>query len=350
MFYLFSCILNFITLCAKIINFIEESAQRVIVKNQKYPISFLLIFSLLFYFPVFSQTQSIPKYQSENILNENLTVDELQKKYPNAEIKQVPIEELESLRRNKAYQECDSIESKGNNRSLEKGHYQHTDLNDRGPFLNFNNYVNFNNHGDKEFLILVAVVGVMVVAALIVYSAGYLYQTTSASLKCLTWIDFGFRASFISDSTSTQSRSGFMHGLYFSSGYRIPIGVMGLMGELGIHSFDLTINQSSSHPKSPPTNSLYRGTYFLIGPSFSIPFSNLNEHLFQIDLLAGTSNNKNIGLISTLRFGLLFRMSSQFNIGLNAGAALINIKGFESYLNESDQLNTLLGTSISYKW
>jgi hypothetical protein len=197
----------------------------------------------------------------------------------------------------------------------------------------------------------VAVVGVVVVASLIVYSIGYLYQTGTSKLKCLTWRDFGLRASFIDDRNQNQFRSGYMHGFYFSTGYRVPFGVMGLMGELGTHAFDLTINKSSTTTmlKSPLFNE-YKGTYLLVGPSFSIPLTTLNEHLFQIELLAGTSNNKNIGLMSSLRFGISFRVSSQFNIGINAGAALINIKGHENYLNDSDQLNSLLGSSVSYKW
>jgi hypothetical protein len=310
--------------------------MKMLLKNF---IQLLIIISFAFYFPHISYAQSTPPKS-----NEPMTVDDLQKKYPDAEIRQVPYDQLEAVKNGGYYDECKSFDSSNptsKSEALPKGR---TDLNDRGPYINFNSVPNFNSGGDKNFLILVAVVGVIVVAFLVIYSVGYLYQTATSKLKCLTWKDFGLRLSSIDDRNKTQFRSGYMSGLYFSTGYRVPIGVMGLLGELGVHSFDLTINRLT------PISRNYNGTYLLVGPSFSIPFTSLNKHLFQIELLAGTSNNRDIGLMSTLRFGVSFRVSSQLNIGINAGAALINIKGFGNYLKDSDQLNSLLGTSVSYKW
>jgi hypothetical protein len=306
----------------------------------------LLAFSLSLYFPQISLCQN-----TESPQQKNLTVEELQQKYPDAEIKQVPYDQLEAVKNSGYYDECSTGLGYDNNKtSTEKTSKGTADLNERGPYIDFNNFINFKGGSDKNFLILVAVVGVVVVAFLVVYSVGYLYQAGTSSLKCLTWKDFGWRSSFFDDRNKTQYRSGFMHGLYFSTGYRIPLGVMGLTGEIGQHSLDLTINKSASPSLKASVSSFYKGTYIMVGPSFSLPLTTLNGHLFQIELLAGTSTNENIGLMSTLRFGLNFRIDSQLNIGINAGAALIDIKNFSSYLKDSDQLNSLLGTSVSFKW
>jgi len=300
---------------------------------------FIIICSLICYFPHLSYGQN--ELQSTN---EPLTFEELQKKYPNAEIKQVPQEQLEAIKNRVYGEDCKSefdYTGKG-----QPEYYQSApvDMNTTEPNLNFNSMINYGQGGDKDFLILVALVGVIVVASLVIYSVGYVYQSSTARLKCLTWRDFGFRISSIDDRNHKQDRTGFMKGLYFSTGYRVPVGVMGLLGEVGVHSFDLTINNVSSISKN------YSGNYLLLGPSFSIPFTSLNQNLFLIELLAGTSNNKDIGLMSTLRFGFSIRATSQLNIGLNVGAILLNIKKMENYIEDQEQLSYLFGTSLSYKW
>lgn len=205
------------------------------------------------------------------------------------------------------------------------------------------NFTGGGGKADKEFLIVVAVIGVVVVAALFVYSIAYLYQVAAQGFDCKVWNEMGYRYSHITDRTDSQIRDGDMSGLYYSVGYKIPIGVMGLTGEIGYHDFSLQVLQTSATKN-------YNGTYFLAGPSFSFPFGSVQSHAFQVELLAGTSTEKDIGLMSTLRFGADLRITPNFSLGLNLGAALVDIKGFDNYIKDSDHLNYLSGVSASVRW
>ncbi len=215
---------------------------------------------------------------------------------------------------------------------------------DSTPSWNFNYYGGGSGGGNsKEFLVVVAVIGVVVVAALVVYSVGYLVEMARSGFQCRAWKDFGLRFSYIQDSSKTQLREGKFTGLYYSLGYIVPFGVMGLTAEVGGHNLKMHVNDTSE-------DKTYEGAYLLVGPSFSIPFDRLGGHAFQIELLAGTSSEKGIGLISTLRFGIELKVAPTFSLGFNLGAALVNIRDFDNYLKDDDQLNFLTGVSSSYRF
>lgn len=194
----------------------------------------------------------------------------------------------------------------------------------------------------KEVLIFFAFVGVIVVAALVVYSAGFIWRALRSGYQCRTWTRWGLRYSHISDQTDTQVRRGSMSGVTFSLGYKVPRMTMALTGELGHFDMELRVNSTGQTKK-------FDGPYLLLGPSFDVPFSS-RGHSFQIELLAGTTSEKDIGLMSTIRFGLDFRASSNTRIGLSLGAALINVKTFKGILTDLDQFNFLSGASLAYSY
>jgi hypothetical protein len=197
--------------------------------------------------------------------------------------------------------------------------------------------------GGKDFLVVIAVIGVVVVAALLIYSGGYLYEMVSNGFECRAWNEIGVRHSSISDSSEQQTRSGFLNGVYLSKGYFVPYGILGLTAEIGHHGVDLKITGLNFDYK-------YNGSYLMLGPTFSFPFGFTRSHFFQLELLGGTSNLKEIGLLSTLRLGVVLNVHPRVNIGANMGAALVNIKSFGNYISDYDQLNYLYGISTTIKW
>ena len=144
--------------------------------------------------------------------------------------------------------------------------------------------------------------------------------------------------------TSRRARHGTLTGASYSLGYRIPTGTMGLGMEIG--NFDMDLREKSSGQIES-----FSGPYLLVGPSFNIPFgSNSNGHAFVIDLLAGTTTDKEIGLMSTMRLGLDFNMGSGIRLGVGFGVAVINVKAFKGLITDLDQINYLSGMSVSYRF
>lgn len=269
--------------------------------------------------------------------------EDLRKKYPNAKIKIVSLDEYEQLK--KTYANNSEEVQNPTEKTFDPcvGGYDQPkfhSVTEANPSFSFNTYTSTSN---KDTLVIIAVVGLVVVAALIVYSVSYLHQMTKNGFKCKVGNDFGLRYSHIWDNTQNQIRAGNLSGVYYSSNYSVSFGTMGLMGELGRHELNLSVK---------PTNGskTYAGAYLLVGPSFSIPFRESGGSAFQIELLAGTSSDNNIGLMSTLRFGIDFKFNSSTSFGLNLGAALIDIKDFKNYLMDSDQLNYLSGVSFASRW
>lgn len=307
------------------------------------------IFTFTYHWQVYAETPVVHKsplsFADTRIVDisplpgEQITIADLEKKYPNAEVRPVPLGHLEDIKEQHPEQvinEC-GVSTVGVKASS-------GDDRDFTPRANINPYGRGSTGGNsKDFLIIVAVIGVVVVAALVVYSVSYLIQSGTSLFKCSVWRDFGVRFSYFLEDSQVQIREGRLAGLYFTSGYRVPFGIMGLTAETGTFNLDMQIKKKLKLKR-------IGDPYLLVGPSFSIPFHDLEGHMVQIELLVGTSSNKDIGLLSTLRFGLLLRLAPSLSWGLNTGAALINVKGYDNYLEDRDQLNSIWGTSISYLW
>lgn len=285
-----------------------------------------------------------------------ITVADLQKLYPNAKIKTVSMEEYSATKnlyaQNGRVVENVTAQSEPRPprpaaqkcRGYDSAHPEETPKAavPVDPHLNLNSYSGWGSGGDsKDFLIIVAVIGVVVVAAALVYSIGYLVEMSSKGFDCHALDEIGYRYTQVSDHSSKQDREAELNSVFYTRQYDVPFGLMGLTAELGHHSIDLNVNGVSSQQH-------YNGGYLLLGPSFSFLFGRESFGAFQIELLAGTSTEKEIGVMSTLRFGFDFRLTPDFSVGINAGAAVIDIKEFDNYFNDRDQLNYLSGAAVSY--
>lgn len=277
-----------------------------------------------------------------------MTIADVQKKYPNAQIKAVAPENFE---REVAAQEakrdvdkCGRYRTRYTETSTANPNPEQTNLNG-DPGINFNSYNGWggSSSNDKDLLIIVAVVGVVVVAAVLIYAVVYLVEMAAQGIDCRGRDDFGYRFTHISDHSYLQDRSGNLNGLYYTRNYYVPFGTMGLTAEAGHHSIELDLAGVAA-------NKNYNGGYLMIGPSFSFLFGERDFGAFQIELLGGTSTEKQIGLMSTLRFGVAFNITPSFTAGINLGAALIDLKDSDNYLNSRDQLNYLSGAAVSMRF
>ncbi|MBT4761522.1 MAG: hypothetical protein HOO06_07490 [Bdellovibrionaceae bacterium] len=289
--------------------------------------------------------------------SEDPFVQQLKNRHPNAKIKYVSMNEYNQVMKShqpkdtstkplkpknkKNYvtgsDRCFSVMNKKNNKTYPKE--KNTPHNNKGP--NFGGTMNYSSSSNKDALVVVAVIGVVAVAALVVYAGQFVYESINDNFKCQAWQELGFRYSNITDSTETQFRNGNFKGIFYSNTHYIPIGTMGLNVELGTFNLNLETQDNFN------TNT-YSGSYLMLGPSFTFPLS--TNQFFNLELLGGTASTDDIGLLSTLRAGYNVVISDTVSLNLSLGAAYIKVKGLEGYLGHADDLNYLSGFQFSFRY
>ncbi|MCB0386539.1 MAG: hypothetical protein KDD43_14195, partial [Bdellovibrionales bacterium] len=183
----------------------------------------LLTFSVIFQSPVYAQGKNtFPAIAQQNLT----TLEDVQKAYPNARIQAVSVAEMKAIKKQLVAQTNQDgqpvtpvspppplppdppkkvsapTEEWDECRYYESLFYYHETAEDgegiplgrRGakePKFNFDS--DFSFKGDKDFLIIVAVIGIVIVAALVVYAGAYIYQSFANKLACKSWDELGFR-------------------------------------------------------------------------------------------------------------------------------------------------------------
>ncbi len=308
----------------------------------------------LFYTLVFIWTsifqQNIYAKSNRHSPKTSILISNLKNKYPNAKVQYVSLNKYQEIKegyvpkdtskkKNKTIRTdknpCDSpMKYYGrSSRSVEK-------KSKKEKQITVGNNLNISSNNGKDVLIIIAVIGVVSVAALVIYSGRYIYESLTGSLKCKAWDEWGLRYSSINDNSETQNRNGSLKGLYYSNTHYVPTGTMGLSAELGTFQLDLKVLDK---PNSKLNS--YNGSYIMLGPAFTFPIA--EKHFFNLELLAGTSSSKDIGLLSTIRFGYSIRFSKTVSINLGIGAAYVKLKGLEGLLGHNDDINFLSGFQIS---
>lgn len=200
-------------------------------------------------------------------------------------------------------------------------------------------------HGDaKDFLIFVAVVGIVVVAVLLVYSLGYLASAAYCGVESFQHIELGVSVSSIFDHSANQQRNGHLIGVKGSIGSLVPFGSMSLALEAGRFDLDWSLTRTGRFES-------LRGPYLLAGPRFVFPFfGTIQSTGASLELLAGTSTHADVGLMSILRLGLDFALSQNLFLGANGGAILLDLKSNEGFVNSRDQWNYTAGATLSWRF
>lgn len=299
--------------------------------------------SLLLVFAIALNASAAPDF---SLSPDGPTLEDLKKRYPNARFKVVSREELEVYRAALAGGgAAAAVDDCGDEISGVSPEGASAAASSADP-ENWRFWSNLGGGGSgdgKEFLVVVALIGVVVVAALAVYAAGYLLRAASFGLHCRSRDELGLRFSYLTDNTDTQVRHGTLSGLYYSLGYKLPIGTFGLTFEGG--HFDMDLREKTANETRK-----FDGPYLLAGPNFNIPFGAAGSTAFVVELLAGTTTDEDIGVMSTLRLGLDFRLSPEVRWTITLGAAVVKVKTFKGVLTDLDQLNYLSGASLAWRF
>ncbi len=208
------------------------------------------------------------------------------------------------------------------------------------PSLNLPNIDIGSGSGPEVLLVIFIVIGIFVTVFLIGYGVAFLYKYLRDSHL---WVDIKMQNTFFYNKTNKEGleykRWGTLNGIKICLGAGEDKG-LGLNTEFGYHN----INEEYSNGDE---NS-YDGYYFLTGPV--LYYGDIKKTRVSLELLAGTSDRDDIGIISTARINTLFNFNSNFQFGINLGAFYSDLKESNSIYENSDNFTYSVGTTIGWSF
>lgn len=187
--------------------------------------------------------------------------------------------------------------------------------------------------GNKEAaLIIFAVVGIIVIVAWIPYFAGVTYQLIKGEKD-------SFQLNHLVSGQFTQlttDRDGMLAGGRYSL-FINPVK------ERGAVSYGLSFESGyyeSQEKNKYGKRELTHGAYWMTGPTILAGEGSL---FGKIDLLAGSSFDRNLGLISKAEASLNWMFDSGFTLGASIGGLYFHVKDRNGLLNHENDLGFTYG-------
>ncbi|MDH5325100.1 MAG: hypothetical protein OEZ68_12670 [Gammaproteobacteria bacterium] len=182
-------------------------------------------------------------------------------------------------------------------------------------------------------LIVIAIVGIILVAALVVYTVKFLVQAISGSFDCGLWLGSGA----IGASVSGDGFYGGMGGVHFNTGTFNEKTHLGLSAELGGYAFT---------KETPNTDLHFGGAYWLVGPV--IHFGSIRSGYgtaFSLEFLGGHSFTVDLGAMSLLRFNVTTSLGDA-HLGFSGGLLYVDIADDSGVLENTNEYNSYFGVEF----
>ncbi len=188
----------------------------------------------------------------------------------------------------------------------------------------------------NDAAVLFVVIGTVVLVVWTLYAFKYLFDIASGQRRC-SWTDLVASSTWTS---GDQEESAWFGGVRFLTGIHDGVTDIGLSGEIG-----------ESHIRMPEEAIDIRGMYWLLGPLLRWRVSDSNNpHYFQMEFLAGSTDNDEVGVIAQARAGFNFGVGENFRWGMNFGALKIDLSETEGFIGERSQYHSLLGLELGYRF
>lgn len=114
---------------------------------------------------------------------------------------------------------------------------------------------------------------------------------------------------------------------------------MGFNTEFGYHDINEEYNNGDTFS--------YDGYYFLT--SLSLYIGDIRKTRLSMELLAGTSDRDDIGIISAIRINTLFNFN-KFQIGINCGTFYSDLKESKGVFENSNDFTYSIGTTFGWSF
>ena len=309
-----------------------------------------------------------------------MTLQELKEKYPRARFVQVSLQEFEQIysnypgrnivlvesTNNAGFQEVDvrDMESAKTNGApasillIEPEQTQpdepkppvpgrHASSRPYDPYAPHDTCVGFDIFGDIDVgsdevaIVIFVLVGVVVVAASVLYVGYYAYDVLANGEDYEYWGDSGLRAGFLTGG----DRSGGLYGLRVAGGFWGG-GAMdvGLAGEVGYMDVRVAIEDQ-------PMDVRLSGLYGLAGPCLRwVLDGSDNPVCLVLDVLAGTADDSHVGLMSKASANLSWGIGPHARLGLQIGSLYMKLNEDEGPLNTDSDFNLMLGVDVGWRF
>ena len=194
---------------------------------------------------------------------------------------------------------------------------------------------------DEIAVVVFVVVGVVVVAALVVYGGVYLTNMALGIGDYEYWWNLETHASWLVG----HRDSGTLVGARLSTGF-VESGVqVGLAAEAGY----LDVDSDLRDKKRPPVE--FKGVYGLIGPAVRWMFGpGEDEGYAYAEVLAGTTEHRESKLLSVARCGVNWSIGSRMRLGLSVGSMYMDLDASEGVVQEGDNFALLLGGNAGIRF
>lgn len=186
-------------------------------------------------------------------------------------------------------------------------------------------------------VVLFIIIGTVVVVVWTLYLFKYLYDVSLGYQPC-RWSEMGFSSTAIS---TNALQHAYFNGFTFQTGVQDGITEFGLSGEVGNADIQLVEN-GLLH---------LQGLYWLLGPTLRWRLSSgENPHYFQMQFMAGTTENAEMGVLGKADLSLHLALSDRINLGLSWGAIHMNLHENDGIITNRDQYFYLYGISAGVRF
>lgn len=188
---------------------------------------------------------------------------------------------------------------------------------------------------DDMAVVVFVIVGFVVIYALIAYTGKYFYDAYSGYRQCPKWWDVT-----LSTGVFGGDRDGYLSSLRISTGVEDDVTRIGLTGELGRIRFNSAGSESSID-----------STYWLIGPAVRWYTSAMaGTSYISAELLAGTGSSGRLGALSAARLGINFPLGERARLGFMLGALYSDVRRTEGTLTRDSETHTMFGLDFGTRF
>jgi hypothetical protein len=315
-------------------------------------------FARLLCWPMVAAIVTIDLPSVAQIPSNSMTVDELRSMYPTAEMKQVTIDEFEAITNDPGAQTTVIVEpgldaGARTNVTRQSQSAPTPEPSRRRPrpapnedvvvvddwSVNIFGSVDVDN-ADVAAVVFV-LVGVVVVAAAVVYAGAFAYQAlTSSGEEYAWWLDGGAQGyAFFGG-----ERSGGMYGLRLAGGFMGAYADTGLAveggylhGQVRVGDTDQAVDVSSA--------------YGMLGPTVRWVLTGIeNPMMLELELLVGLAADDNLDLLSRATAGLSWGVGSDWRAGIAVGSLYTEVHTTEGPATTDSSFNLTSGVQMGRRF
>ena len=187
-------------------------------------------------------------------------------------------------------------------------------------------------------VVMFVLIGAVVVVALVVYSTKYFYDAYSGFSECPKWWDLTLQSAVFSGDVVSR---GALAGLRLSTGVQEAATRIGLTAEFG--RLSMTFRGATQDLSA---------TYWMVGPALRWYEAGDNGEPWYLsaELLGGSANDRQVGIVSAARLGLNFPVGASMRMGVSLGALYTALNNVEGALARYDNYYYMLGFELGTRF